>query len=125
ACTRLLTSTASLADRLLSSIGVTGPLLLRRHPRLHPLLTLVTNAGFAAQLCLVFRSIPMLNRRVSWLRYLLATLVLAGLYDSTNAEEAVPSDKALLIVRLPAAAALTIASYVTQQTGTERYFLSP
>jgi uncharacterized protein (TIGR03000 family) len=42
-----------------------------------------------------------------------------------RAEQAAPPDKALLVVRLPAAATLTIGSSPTRQEGSERQFLSP
>jgi uncharacterized protein (TIGR03000 family) len=49
---------------------------------------------------------------------LLPSLLSAG-------EDTVPTDKALLVVRLPANAVLTIGDAPTRQTGTERLFLSP
>src|SRR4051812_22025821 len=56
---------------------------------------------------------------------LFAGLLLASLYASATAEQPIPRDKALVIVRLPAGATLTIGGSATEQTGAERTFLSP
>jgi uncharacterized protein (TIGR03000 family) len=59
-------------------------------------------------------------RPVTWLS---VALFLAALPPARAAEEA--PDKATLVVKLPAAAALTIDGAATKQTGPERTFISP
>jgi uncharacterized protein (TIGR03000 family) len=56
--------------------------------------------------------------------YLLASLCVVATAIAC-AEEAPPPDKALILVKLPASAKLTIGSSGTAQTGTERTFVSP
>src|SRR5262249_39450987 len=59
-------------------------------------------------------------------RLYLAAMLLAALpLLSSAADEPVPADKALLVVRLPAGATLTIGDSPTRQTGAERTFVSP
>jgi uncharacterized protein (TIGR03000 family) len=61
-----------------------------------------------------------------WLKLGLIVLVVGVLrLSSVIAQESAPANKAVLVVRLPAAAKLTIGSSATSQTGTERVFLSP
>jgi uncharacterized protein (TIGR03000 family) len=62
-------------------------------------------------------------RRVQVL--LLGLLWIAPTSFAGAVEEAAPTDRAPLIVRVPAGAALTIESEATHQTGTERRFVSP
>jgi uncharacterized protein (TIGR03000 family) len=63
--------------------------------------------------------------RTLWLVVLLALLLGTRLPGPATAGEQAPPDKALLVVRLPAKATLTIAGDPTLQTGSERLFLSP
>jgi uncharacterized protein (TIGR03000 family) len=56
---------------------------------------------------------------------LAALLAALPLLPTRAAEMTTPADKALLVVRLPAGAALTIGDTVTKQTGPERTFVSP
>src|SRR5438046_1893237 len=54
-----------------------------------------------------------------------ALLAALPLFSAGAGDEQPPADKALLVVRLPAGATLTIDSTPTKQTGAERTFLSP
>jgi uncharacterized protein (TIGR03000 family) len=56
---------------------------------------------------------------------LAALLAALPLLPARAAEGPAPADKALLVVRLPAGASLTIGDAVTKQTGPERTFVSP
>jgi uncharacterized protein (TIGR03000 family) len=57
---------------------------------------------------------------------LLAGLALAAtLAGRAAAEEPVPPDRALLLVRVPAGAVLTLDAYTAKQQGTERLFVTP
>src|SRR5262249_25254723 len=64
----------------------------------------------------------LLNSKSSAWALLLALAVPAGVLA---ADDPVPRDRAVLLVRLPARATLTIGSSATQQTGAERLFLTP
>jgi uncharacterized protein (TIGR03000 family) len=55
----------------------------------------------------------------------MAALVLAALLAPARADESVPADRAVLVVKLPAGATLTIGGHATKQTGAERTFESP
>src|SRR6516225_767528 len=56
----------------------------------------------------------------------LAAVLLAALPPlGAAADEPVPADKAILVVRLPAGATLTIGDHVAKQTGAERIFITP
>jgi uncharacterized protein (TIGR03000 family) len=55
----------------------------------------------------------------------LAAMALAAVPLASRADEEVPPDRALLVVRLPAGAKLTIGGDPTRQTGAERTFISP
>jgi uncharacterized protein (TIGR03000 family) len=60
------------------------------------------------------------------IRLCLAAVLLTALpLLCVAADEPVPADKALLVVRLPADANLTIGDHPTKQTGAERTFISP
>jgi uncharacterized protein (TIGR03000 family) len=56
---------------------------------------------------------------------MLAGLLAGFCHRPIVADEAVPADKAILVVRLPADATLTVDDAPTRQTGTERLFQSP
>src|SRR5262245_20670294 len=60
-----------------------------------------------------------------WPIVLLALSLTATLTQTLPAGEQAPPDKALLVVRLPGTAKLTVGSGPTMQTGSERLFLSP
>ena len=56
----------------------------------------------------------------------LAAVLLAALpLLCAAADEPVPADKAVLVIRLPAGATLTIGDHVAKQTGAERTFITP
>jgi len=58
--------------------------------------------------------------------WLLGVLVLGGMPGLAVAQGRVPpSDKTIIVIRLPAAAKLTIDGEVTGQTGSERAFITP
>lgn len=56
--------------------------------------------------------------------YLMILALVVALLPA-HAEEPVPADRTLLLVKLPANAALVIGTYTTQQSGPERLFISP
>jgi uncharacterized protein (TIGR03000 family) len=63
---------------------------------------------------------------IPWLRAALVSLaVSAVLLPAPAAETSVPEGKALITVRLPAQAVLTIDGNATKQTGSERVFVTP
>jgi uncharacterized protein (TIGR03000 family) len=64
-------------------------------------------------------------RRLAGPLVLAALAAVAAAPLDAHADAAAPPDKALLLVRLPAAAALTIGASPTEQTGVERLFVSP
>jgi uncharacterized protein (TIGR03000 family) len=66
-----------------------------------------------------------MTNKLPLLRVLLAAVALAALLFPAGAADPVPDNKALLIVRLPANARLTIADTPTVQTGSERTYISP
>jgi uncharacterized protein (TIGR03000 family) len=60
------------------------------------------------------------------IRLPLAAVLLAALpLLCAAADEPVPADKAILVIRLPAGATLTIGDHVAKQTGAERVFITP
>jgi uncharacterized protein (TIGR03000 family) len=66
----------------------------------------------------------MLLRLGLWLRLPLGVLILVAA-PLLATGQAPPPDRAVIVVRLPAAATLTIADDPTQQTGSERVFITP
>jgi uncharacterized protein (TIGR03000 family) len=68
----------------------------------------------------------MLSPTRPWRKPTLAVLLLVAVpLAAVAAEEPVPPDKAVLVVRLPKDATLTIGGDATRQTGAERTFVSP
>jgi uncharacterized protein (TIGR03000 family) len=68
----------------------------------------------------------MLSRKLPWHQFLLVAGILAlPLFSEGQAQEPVAADKAILVVRLPAGANLTVDDNRTKQTGAERVFVTP
>jgi len=62
---------------------------------------------------------------IPWLRISLVGLALATLIESAPAADEVPGNKALLTVKVPATATLTVHDQPTKSTGPERSFITP
>ncbi len=68
----------------------------------------------------------MLSRKLPWHQFLMVAGILTlTSFSEGKSQEPLPANKAILVVRLPAGANLTVDDSRTKQTGAERVFVTP